>query len=152
MEDHTAKHSMETTMFCCNNAIVIITVVFFFVCLSAKYIMHYSHGFPLILTYRTSNYVNKDTLYCAVCLQEAINGERIRRLPKCNHCFHVQCIDAWFQSHSTCPLCRNDVSFFVHRHLHCHAHHHLLPYFPSLFQFFLGKMFTSDFNFDTVIS
>ncbi|XVE90812.1 hypothetical protein DITRI_Ditri20bG0106300 [Diplodiscus trichospermus] len=47
--------------------------------------------------------------YCSVCLNEAEDGERLRRLPRCNHCFHVGCIDAWFQYRSTCPLCRNEV-------------------------------------------
>ncbi|XP_061340932.1 RING-H2 finger protein ATL3-like [Gastrolobium bilobum] len=49
----------------------------------------------------------KDGLECAVCLSEIVQGEKARLLPKCNHGFHVDCIDMWFQSHSTCPLCRN---------------------------------------------
>lgn len=52
----------------------------------------------------------KDGLECAVCLSEVSEGEKARLLPKCNHGFHVECIDMWFQSHSTCPLCRNPVS------------------------------------------
>ncbi|KAF3323480.1 RING-H2 finger protein ATL3 [Carex littledalei] len=43
---------------------------------------------------------------CAVCLSEVCNGEKARILPKCNHGFHLDCIDMWFFSHSTCPLCR----------------------------------------------
>lgn len=52
----------------------------------------------------------KDGLECAVCLSELEEGERARLLPKCNHGFHVDCIDMWFQSHSTCPICRNPVA------------------------------------------
>ncbi|XP_073301938.1 RING-H2 finger protein ATL3-like [Primulina huaijiensis] len=52
----------------------------------------------------------KDGLECAVCLCEVTEGEKTRLLPKCNHGFHVECIDMWFQSHSTCPLCRNPVA------------------------------------------
>ncbi|KAK4480786.1 hypothetical protein RD792_011637 [Penstemon davidsonii] len=52
----------------------------------------------------------KDGLECAVCLSEVSQGEKARLLPKCNHGFHVECIDMWFQSHSTCPLCRNPVT------------------------------------------
>ncbi|KAL3825051.1 hypothetical protein ACJIZ3_021080 [Penstemon smallii] len=52
----------------------------------------------------------KDGLECAVCLCEVSEGEKTRLLPKCNHGFHVDCIDMWFQSHSTCPLCRNPVA------------------------------------------
>ncbi|RDX81290.1 RING-H2 finger protein ATL3, partial [Mucuna pruriens] len=53
----------------------------------------------------------KEGLECAVCLSEIVEGEKARLLPKCNHGFHVDCIDMWFHSHSTCPLCRNPVAF-----------------------------------------
>jgi hypothetical protein len=33
----------------------------------------------------------------------------VRLLPKCNHSFHINCIDMWFHSHSTCPICRSPV-------------------------------------------
>ncbi|PIN04572.1 Anaphase-promoting complex (APC), subunit 11 [Handroanthus impetiginosus] len=46
-------------------------------------------------------------LDCAVCLSEFEEREVVRHLPKCNHSFHVECIDMWFRSHSTCPLCRS---------------------------------------------
>jgi len=47
-----------------------------------------------------------DALECAVCLSEVADGEKVRTLPKCGHGFHVECIDMWFHSHDTCPLCR----------------------------------------------
>ncbi|XP_076926391.1 RING-H2 finger protein ATL60-like [Bidens hawaiensis] len=50
----------------------------------------------------------KDGLECAVCLSELSEGEKTRVLPKCNHGFHVECIDMWFSSHSTCPICRRN--------------------------------------------
>jgi len=43
---------------------------------------------------------------CAVCLSEFEADDSLRLLPKCKHIFHLECIDVWFQSHSTCPLCR----------------------------------------------
>ncbi|GFY92086.1 RING/U-box superfamily protein [Actinidia rufa] len=46
---------------------------------------------------------------CAVCLSEFIDDESLRLLPKCNHAFHLPCIDAWLKSHSNCPLCRANV-------------------------------------------
>ncbi|KAI3773253.1 hypothetical protein L1987_47778 [Smallanthus sonchifolius] len=52
----------------------------------------------------------KDGLECSVCLSELEQGEKTRVLPKCNHVFHAECIDMWFHSHSTCPICRNPVS------------------------------------------
>ncbi|CAH8366624.1 unnamed protein product [Eruca vesicaria subsp. sativa] len=48
----------------------------------------------------------RDLIDCAVCLSEFEEGESGRVLPRCNHAFHVECIDMWFHSHSTCPLCR----------------------------------------------
>ncbi|PPD70014.1 hypothetical protein GOBAR_DD33106 [Gossypium barbadense] len=43
---------------------------------------------------------------CSVCLSEFLEDESLRLLPKCNHAFHVPCIDTWLKSHSSCPLCR----------------------------------------------
>ncbi|KAL2342946.1 hypothetical protein Fmac_004231 [Flemingia macrophylla] len=43
---------------------------------------------------------------CVICLSEFTNGEKLRILPKCNHGFHVRCIDKWLSSHSSCPKCR----------------------------------------------
>ncbi|KAF8377175.1 hypothetical protein HHK36_030548 [Tetracentron sinense] len=44
---------------------------------------------------------------CVICLSEFASGERVRVLPKCNHGFHVRCIDKWLMSHSSCPTCRH---------------------------------------------
>uniref|UniRef100_A0A0D9WE95 RING-type E3 ubiquitin transferase n=1 Tax=Leersia perrieri TaxID=77586 RepID=A0A0D9WE95_9ORYZ len=46
---------------------------------------------------------------CVICLGMVQVGEVVRRLPACKHMFHVDCIDAWLSSHSTCPICRADV-------------------------------------------
>lgn len=43
---------------------------------------------------------------CVVCLDEYRAGDQLRRLPGCEHAFHQACIDAWFGSHDTCPVCR----------------------------------------------
>ncbi|MCO5548477.1 hypothetical protein L7F22_001936 [Adiantum nelumboides] len=43
---------------------------------------------------------------CAVCLAEFRQDETCKLLPKCRHFFHAACIDVWFLSHATCPLCR----------------------------------------------
>ncbi|KAH1051241.1 hypothetical protein AAZX31_08G144800 [Glycine max] len=43
---------------------------------------------------------------CVICLSEFANGDKVRILPKCNHGFHVRCIDKWLSSHSSCPKCR----------------------------------------------
>ncbi|GMH03024.1 hypothetical protein Nepgr_004863 [Nepenthes gracilis] len=43
---------------------------------------------------------------CAVCLTEFEEDDSLRLLPKCNHAFHIPCIDTWLSSHTNCPLCR----------------------------------------------
>ncbi|XP_057974710.1 RING-H2 finger protein ATL11-like [Malania oleifera] len=50
--------------------------------------------------------LGKGTLECAVCLTEFGDDEMLRLLPKCDHVFHPDCIDAWLASHTTCPVCR----------------------------------------------
>ncbi|CAN6819922.1 hypothetical protein Bca4012_004431 [Brassica carinata] len=44
---------------------------------------------------------------CVICLSDFEAGEQIRLLPKCNHGFHVRCIDKWLTQHMTCPKCRH---------------------------------------------
>ncbi|KAL8146666.1 RING-H2 finger protein ATL73-like [Apium graveolens] len=46
---------------------------------------------------------------CPICLAEFVKGEKVRVLPKCNHGFHVKCIDTWLESHSSCPNCRHSL-------------------------------------------
>lgn len=43
---------------------------------------------------------------CSVCLSEFRDDETLRLLPKCDHAFHVHCIDTWLTTHKNCPLCR----------------------------------------------
>ncbi|PIA55226.1 hypothetical protein AQUCO_00800151v1 [Aquilegia coerulea] len=50
--------------------------------------------------------IGKGVLECAVCLNEFEDDETLRLLPKCDHVFHPECIDAWLSSHTTCPVCR----------------------------------------------
>ncbi|KAL8539387.1 hypothetical protein ACS0TY_001130 [Phlomoides rotata] len=47
---------------------------------------------------------------CPICLGEFSDGEKIRVLPKCHHCFHVKCVDTWLACHSSCPTCRQSLA------------------------------------------
>nr|POF27189.1 ring-h2 finger protein atl52 [Quercus suber] len=50
---------------------------------------------------------------CPVCLSEFKENESLRLLPKCNHAFHLPCIDTWLKSHSSCPLCRSNINIIA---------------------------------------
>ncbi|XP_028806254.1 E3 ubiquitin-protein ligase ATL31-like [Neltuma alba] len=64
--------------------------------------------FPILVYSAVKNlkFGKTAALECAVCLSEFDHQDTLRLLPKCNHVFHPQCIDAWFASHETCPVCR----------------------------------------------
>jgi hypothetical protein len=44
---------------------------------------------------------------CSVCLLDMEKTEQITTLMRCVHKFHSKCVDAWLDTHHTCPVCRN---------------------------------------------
>lgn len=46
---------------------------------------------------------------CAVCQENYTEGQAIRSLNHCNHGFHRNCIDPWFERNVHCPVCRHDI-------------------------------------------
>ncbi|KAL5730758.1 hypothetical protein ACHQM5_003550 [Ranunculus cassubicifolius] len=46
---------------------------------------------------------------CSICLQDFEIGDDLRRLPKCRHSYHCNCIDRWLLIQGSCPICREDV-------------------------------------------
>ncbi|KAE8712170.1 putative excision repair cross-complementing 1 ercc1 [Hibiscus syriacus] len=54
--------------------------------------------------------IGNGALECAVCLNEFEDDETLRLIPKCDHVFHPECIDAWLASHTTCPVCRANLA------------------------------------------
>ncbi|KAL3752437.1 hypothetical protein ACJRO7_013140 [Eucalyptus globulus] len=51
----------------------------------------------------------KEPFDCAVCLCEFSEQDELRLLPLCSHAFHIDCIDTWLLSNSSCPLCRGSL-------------------------------------------
>ncbi|KAK7265709.1 hypothetical protein RJT34_33332 [Clitoria ternatea] len=53
---------------------------------------------------------SKEPFDCAVCLCEFSEQDKLRLVPMCSHAFHMNCLDTWLLSNSTCPLCRASLS------------------------------------------
>ncbi|XP_027174046.1 RING-H2 finger protein ATL56-like [Coffea eugenioides] len=49
------------------------------------------------------------TMDCAICLEGFKEGELSRKLPDCNHLFHLNCVDNWLTKKPNCPVCRTRV-------------------------------------------
>jgi hypothetical protein len=56
------------------------------------------------LTHSQATSVTED---CAIC-QEPMDTN-LRKINSCSHLFHRSCIETWFQSGVTCPICRIDI-------------------------------------------
>ncbi|KAF8012257.1 hypothetical protein BT93_I0402 [Corymbia citriodora subsp. variegata] len=64
-------------------------------------------SFPVLAYVAVKDHkLGKGALECAVCLAEFDDFDELKILPKCEHAFHPECIDAWLASHVTCPVCR----------------------------------------------
>ena len=53
--------------------------------------------------------IDKDL--CTICLEDI--EEDMSRLP-CDHVYHGNCIQPWFQKNHTCPICRSNPRWFYH--------------------------------------
>ncbi|CAE6246160.1 unnamed protein product [Arabidopsis arenosa] len=62
-----------------------------------------------LLHYKIMIGLRQDLSDCAVCLSEFTAEDELRLLPRCSHAFHVECIDTWLLTNSTCPICRDNL-------------------------------------------
>lgn len=49
---------------------------------------------------------DEQVIDCSVCLSTIDEETTVRLLPNCSHLFHVECIDMWLGSNTSCPICR----------------------------------------------
>lgn len=50
---------------------------------------------------------------CSICREPFENSSIIRKINSCGHKFHLSCIDTWFQTQHTCPMCRVSVRILI---------------------------------------
>ena len=46
---------------------------------------------------------------CEICHDAIQNGDILRMINVCNHSFHQECVDSWFENNKICPYCRCNV-------------------------------------------
>ncbi|KAJ1401182.1 Zinc finger, RING-type [Sesbania bispinosa] len=61
---------------------------------------------PIILHQASPSCGPNQERECCICLSAFRDGEKLKVLPGCDHCFHCECVDEWLANHSSCPLCR----------------------------------------------
>lgn len=54
--------------------------------------------------------LEKGPLECSVCLSLFKDGEKLCVMPKCEHVFHLECVNKWLAGHTTCPFCRAELA------------------------------------------
>ena len=51
-----------------------------------------------------------DETKCHICNDEYKSNDICRINTECNHFFHCHCIDNWFSTNNTCPICNRKIS------------------------------------------
>jgi hypothetical protein len=53
--------------------------------------------------------IDEEDEVCAICQDQMPVSTEARCITACDHKFHVECIDTWFQRNVHCPNCRHDI-------------------------------------------
>ena len=65
----------------------------------------YDTFFPVFHNDQLSHKKFTDNL-CSICIDYLTNGEDLREILICGHCFHSDCLVQWITSQKNCPNCR----------------------------------------------
>ena len=61
-----------------------------------------------VTNYRSSE--SNGQQMCPICRVNFEENDIVRKINHCGHMYHLNCIDNWFQEHSTCPVCRHNLN------------------------------------------
>jgi len=62
-----------------------------------------------VISFQSEEDIPDRNCRCVICFDEYRKGNRIKFLP-CNHHFHSDCVDEWFNVKDSCPLCKANVN------------------------------------------
>jgi hypothetical protein len=54
--------------------------------------------------------IKVETDICAICQEDFKVKNIVREIKKCNHYYHIECIEKWLSNKHTCPTCRYDLN------------------------------------------
>ena len=54
---------------------------------------------------------------CPITLEEFQEGDQVRRIRHCGHCFKRTSFDGWFETNVRCPICRFDIRTYTEQQL-----------------------------------
>ncbi|KAK9913754.1 hypothetical protein M0R45_037563 [Rubus argutus] len=66
-------------------------------------------GLPIVLYQSSGDLESAGSGECCICLGVFENGDKVKVLPECRHCYHSDCVDTWLSAKSSCPLCRTSL-------------------------------------------
>lgn len=76
--------------------------------LNSDIINQYDNNIMYNLNRNTSLKISNRNDECSICLQK-ITLNQIIRETKCNHNYHVKCLDRWLEERTFCPLCKKEL-------------------------------------------
>tara|TARA_Y100000590_G_scaffold424754_1_gene532020 strand:- start:8340 stop:9101 length:762 start_codon:yes stop_codon:yes gene_type:complete len=56
-------------------------------------------------------HTNEVPINCSICREDINRDDNIiRKINHCDHVFHQKCLDKWFETKKTCPICRYELT------------------------------------------
>lgn len=69
-----------------------------------------SNNTELLIYHQESTEAQEEVEVCSICQEDLAENTIIRKIKRCNHKFHQECLDRWLENHLTCPTCRQDIT------------------------------------------